>query len=449
MPEVPSFRLAERTRNAVHTLVVDALTAAAARGPSRVETVLVDLWGVGLAGARTPEVAALMASRRRDPGPWRTVGGKATGSADTVALLDAVASCCLELDEGNKYAAGHPAAHVVPAAVAAARLADEPVTGATFLTAVVAGYEVATRFGHALDRDPPWHTHGHWGATGAAMAAAVVWGLSADRTAAAVDASTSLVSIAPWEVVLQGQFGRNLWMGNAVRAGLDAARLAEAGLVDNVGIASSTLGGVVGTLHPERLAVEPGVLSVDRGYAKRHASCSYTHAAVDVVQQLRRTHDLSADDVTAVRVRIHGLAEPLFGRAPTSRLQAMFSLPVVVAAALVSDEIGVDSLDPDGATFARATAVADRVEVEVADHLTALLPDRRAVEVDLTMRSGEMLAAGAPNPVGDSDHFPLDRDAVVAKIAGLVGVADARRVVDVVDGLAGAASVVEVLQGLP
>ncbi|WP_315773436.1 MmgE/PrpD family protein [Rhodococcoides kroppenstedtii] len=433
----------------MHTLVCDALAAAEARGPSRVETVLIDLWGVGLAGARTPEVDALTRSRRREPGRWSTIGGSATGSAEAVALLDAVASCCLELDEGNKYAAGHPAAHVVPAAVAASRLAGEPITGATFLTAVVAGYEVATRFGHALDRDPRWHTHGHWGATGAAMAAAVVWGLSAERAAAAVNASTSLVSIAPWEVVLRGQFGRNLWMGNAVRAGLDAARLAESGLVDNVGIASATLGGVVGTLHADRLAVEPGVLSIDRGYAKRHASCSYTHAAVDVIQHLRRTGGLSADDVADVRVRIHGLAEPLFGRTPTNRLQAMFSLPVVVAAALVADEIGVDTLDPDGATFVRATSVVDRVHVEVADHLTALLPDRRAVEVELALRSGEVVAAGAPNPVGDSDHFPLDRDAVVAKIAGLVGASDARRVVGVVDGLAGASDVVEVLRGLP
>ncbi len=449
MTESSMFRSAEHVRDAVDVLVTDALAAAEARGSSRVETVLIDLWGVGLAGARTPEVGALTTSRRREPGRWPTIGGSATGSADAVALLDAVASCCLELDEGNKYAAGHPAAHVVPAAVAAARLAGEPVTGAAFLTAVVAGYEVATLFGHALDRDPGWHTHGHWGATGAAMAAAVVWGLSAERTAAAVDAATSLVSIAPWEVVLQGQFGRNLWMGNAVRAGLDAARLAEAGLVDNVGIASSTLGGVVGTLRADRLAVEPGALSIDRGYAKRHASCSYTHAAVDVIQDLRRDAGLSADDVTDVRVRIHGLAEPLFGRTPATRLQAMFSLPVVVAAALVADEIGVDTLDPEGATFARAASVVDWVHVEVADHLTALLPDRRAVEVELTVRSGDVVAAGAPNPVGDSDHFPLDRDAVVAKITGLVGDADARRVVDVVDGLAGAADVVEVLQGLP
>ena len=121
MPLGLSFRSAEQMRGAVHTLVIDALAAAVTRGPSRVETVLIDLWGVGLAGARTPEVAALVASRRREPGRWITLGGGATGSAEAVALLDAVASCCLELDEGNKYAAGHPAAHVVPAAVAAAR----------------------------------------------------------------------------------------------------------------------------------------------------------------------------------------------------------------------------------------------------------------------------------------------------------------------------------------
>ncbi|MFC7959599.1 hypothetical protein [Rhodococcoides kroppenstedtii] len=39
--------------------------------------------------------------------------------------------------------------------------------------------------------------------------------------------------------------------------------------------------------------------------------------------------------------------------------------------------------------------------------------------------------------------------ALVAKIVGLVGASDAERIVGVVDGLAGASDVVEMLQGLP
>ena len=169
------------------------------------------------------------------------------------SFLDSVASCCLELDEGNKYAAGHPAAHVVFAAMAATRLSDRPVGGRRFVAAVVAGYEVAARFGRALDRDPGWHTHGHWGATGAATAAALVLGADARQVAAAIDASTSLMHVTPWPVVLEGGFVRNLWIAGANRAGLDAARLALAGLVTNTGAAQHSLGRIVGRLDLDSL----------------------------------------------------------------------------------------------------------------------------------------------------------------------------------------------------
>ncbi|MGB3772091.1 MAG: MmgE/PrpD family protein [Rhodococcus sp. (in: high G+C Gram-positive bacteria)] len=444
------FRQAEQLHHGVHTLA-DFAVSLSRRGidpGGRVQTVMLDLLGVTLAGSHTPELEEMAARWRADPGQTATVGRSVHTTPETAAYLDSIASCCLELDEGNKYAAGHPAAHVIPAAIAAARSAGRPVSGARFLTAVVAGYEVATRFGAALTRDPRWHTHGHWGATGAATAASVIWMLDVDRTAAAIDASTALIHVAPWEVVLTGNFARNLWIGGAVRAGLDAARLSEAGLVHNQGAVSSTLGDIVGSVNPERLALDPsGALAIDQGYAKLHASCSYTHAAVDTVYALLSGVDVS--DVASVRVRTHALSEPLFRRHPSNRLEAMFSLPFVVAAAMVSERIDVDALSPGGATFRAAEELSSRVHVESSDDLTRLLPARRAAEVDLIMTSGEVHSAGTPNPVGDVDHFPLDHAAVLAKIEQLVGSDDASAIAAVVDSLSNSTDVVAALDRLP
>lgn len=445
-----TFRPAERVRDAVDRLAAfaAALEDRSIAHDTRVGTVLLDLLGVTLAGARTPEVTAMTARWRSEPGSSSTIGRAVTTTAETASYLDAVASCCLELDEGNKYAAGHPAAHVVPAAIAATRLADGPVPGTRFLAAVVAGYEVATRFGAALTRDPRWHTHGHWGATGAATAAAVIWQLDADRTAAAIDASTALVHVAPWDVVLAGNFARNLWIGGAVRAGLDAARLAASELVHNNGAASSTLGDIVGSLDPVALSLDPdGVFAIDQGYAKRHASCSYTHAAVDTVYGLRPSFD--ARHVAAVHVRTHALAEPLFQRHPETRLEAMFSLPFVVAAAMTNDRIDADALTPQTDSFRRAEDFSAHVHVESSPDLTRLLPDRRAAEVDVVLTTGEVLSAGTPNPVGDVDHFPLDDAQVLAKIELLVGREDAATIDRVVADLAGSTDVAEILRALP
>jgi 2-methylcitrate dehydratase PrpD len=416
----------------------------------RVSTMLVDLLGVTLVGSRTPELQALATAWRAEPGTHATTGSTLTGSAETVAHLDAIAACCLELDEGNKHAAGHPAAHVVFAAVAAARIASRPVTGTELLDAVAVGYEVAARFGRATTRDPRWHTHGHWGATGAACAASMLLDATTAQIAAAIDASTTLVQVTPWDVVLDGGFSRNLWIAGANRAGLDAARLALAGLVDNLGHAQHTLGDIVGSLDPTMLVADLGEdWLTTQGYTKQHASCSYTHAAVDAVQSLKASYGLHADDVARVVVHTHSLATPLFQRDPASRLAAMFSLPFVVAAAVVAPAIDATTLDPAGPTFAVAQELSTRVEVSASPALDALLPHRRAAEVAIVLRDGTELGLGVPNPIGDSDHFPMSADDVVAKVERLVGADDTRRITDVVAGLGSSTDAVATLRALP
>ncbi|MCZ4520877.1 MmgE/PrpD family protein [Rhodococcus ruber] len=416
----------------------------------RVRLILFDLLGVTLAGARSAEMVELRRNWSAEPGFTHPIGGSAGTTVDTAAELDAIASCCLELDEGNKYAAGHPAAHVLPAAIAATRLASTPVTGSTFLTAVVAGYEVAARFGWALTRHSSWHTHGHWGATGAATAAAIIHGAGANEVAAAIDSSSALVQVAPWAVVLDGNFSRNLWIGGAARAGVSAAKLARSGMVHNSGAIEHTLGAIVGTLNTAKLTEDLGDrwLTLE-GYAKQHASCSYTHAAVDAVQSLRSNAEWSVDDIEHVRVRTHSLAEPLFRRHPSSRLGAMFSLPFVVATAFVSDAIDVDSLNPTGTTFTSAELFSARVNVESSSELDALLPARRAAEVTIAFRDGTTVSATAPNPLGDIDHFPMDYAALRAKIARLVGDADATILEGVVDAIAETNDVATLLRSLP
>src|SRR6478609_4879115 len=99
---------------------------------TRGRLLLLDLLTVTLSGARTPELQAFARTAPGPTGRTRTIGSAVSTTPDAAGFLDAVAACCLELDEGNKYAAGHPAAHVVFAAITAARVAGRPVDGDTF-----------------------------------------------------------------------------------------------------------------------------------------------------------------------------------------------------------------------------------------------------------------------------------------------------------------------------
>lgn len=449
-----AFRLEEQTAAAV-----DALATFASRlrledlpraARTRLDLLLTDLLGVTVAGMRTPELQALTTAWRCSPGSARLPGTAVRTTPETAALLTGSAACVLELDEGNKHALGHPAAHVVPAAVAAAQLRDDDVPGDELLTAVAAGYEVAARFGRATHRDPAWHTHGHWGATGAACAAALLLGADRSQVAAAVDASTGLMHVTPWATVLAGDFTRNLWAAGANLAGLHAARLAVAGLVQNRGAAQHSLGSLVGSLDPSALAGDVGERwLLTEGYLKRHASCSYTHPAVDLVLALHGAQPLVPDEIAQVRVRTTSLAASLLARHPQTRLAAMFSLPFVVSTAVVNGRVDPGTMEPGSAAFRAAEEFSERVTVVLDPALDAHLPRLRCTEVEVERRDGGTVALAAPNPVGDADHFPLGAQEVWDKLAALLGQEDADQVVSVVGALSGSPSVAEVLDQLP
>ncbi|MGW9402838.1 MmgE/PrpD family protein [Arthrobacter sp. NPDC055585] len=411
----------------------------------RLPVMLTDLLGVTIAGNRTPEMRAVLAAWRSEPGTRPVLGTDAAFGAEQAALLNAAGACCLELDEGNKHAQGHPAVHVVFAALAAAQLQGETVSGQRFLTAVAAGYEVAARFGQAMTRHPDWHPHGHWGATGAACAAALISGLPASRVAAAMDAAAGLVNAAPWQLVLDGNFTRNFWAGGANLAGLHAARLSAAGVVGNSGAAAAVLGGLAGTLEPTALVRDLGTdWLLSRGYSKLHSSCSFTHGAVDLALELReetadRSGAVSADSIDQIRVITHSLAAPLFGIQPDNRLSGMFSYPFVLSVALLQGEVTPATMDPEHPGAGTARTLAEKVTVQASPEYDALLPGERRSCLEIRWANGRVSRAESPNPRGDADFHPLDAAGVQAKLSALLGARSAQRVAGVVHRLPDAA----------
>lgn len=416
----------------------------------RVQLMLLDLLGVTVAGARTPELKALVSAWDPGEGPAPVLGAGRGADPDAAAWLNGTAACCLELDEGNKHAQGHPAAHVVFAALAQTAVADRRVSGRELLSAVVAGYEVAARFGRATRRRTDLHTHGHWGATGAGAAAGRLRGLPGAGIAAAIDAAAGLVYATPWSVVLAGSFVRNLWAAGSNVSGLLGARLAAAGLSTAEGTPGRTLGEVVGGLDPEPLTDGLGSRwDIAGGYFKRHSSCSYTHPAIDAVLALRAEHAFTPDDVARVVVDTHRLSIPLTPVASDTRLAAMFSLPFVVALALRYQAVAPDLFTADRRSDEATLELARRVEVRHDPGLDARLPAERANRVTVELTDGRRYSSEQPNPIGDADYHPLDAAQVAAKLTALLGEETAGRVAAVVEALPGAEDARAVLAGLP
>lgn len=389
----------------------------------RLELVLLDSFGVMVLGARQPEQQALVDAWQPGPGPAPLVGAGRSTTVEAAAWLNASALVRLELDEGNKYAKGHPGAHGLPAVLALA--AERRARGSDTVTALLVGYEVAARFGRATTLRPGAHPHGSWGVTGAAAGCARLIGLSAEQTAEAIDAGAGMPIAGHFASALDGNPVRDSWMSASNLSGLAAARMAQAGVARNTGTAATALGVLLGSFDPDPLTKELGARwDVRLGYFKRHAACSFTHPAADALLQLRRQLPADPDRIEEIVVETHSLGAALARTTWDSRLAALFSTPFVAAAAILHGSVGPEVSATAARDDPRVHALAGRVRVATAADLDARLPDERAARV--TVRAaGRELTCEVPNPVGDAAYHPLGEAEVVDLLSVLLGDADA------------------------
>ncbi|GAB2687088.1 MmgE/PrpD family protein [Saccharopolyspora gloriosae] len=385
----------------------------------RLLTVLVDSVAVTALGSRAPEQRALVTAWDPPEGPAPLFGTGRTTSVDAAAWLNAIAAVRLELDDGHRLAAGHPAAHGFPAVLALA--ARRGASGAELCAALLAAYEVAARFGRATRLRPGTHPHGNWGVTGAAAGCARLLGLGPAETAVAIDAGGGLPVAGPFSAALDGNPVRDAWVGAANQSGLVAARLAASGGGHLTGVAADALGDLLGELDPAVLGAEQGRRwEVLGGYFKQHSSCSFTHAAIDVALSLRQQVGPDPDQVL---VEIHSLGAGLARTDWPTPLAARFSLPYVVATALRRGRVGPAEFAADALADPATAALARRVTVRAAPDLDARLPAERPVRLTVSTSDGRIVAE-APNPIGDAAHHPFSADDRVRVLGDLLGDTD-------------------------
>ncbi|MCX7271723.1 MAG: MmgE/PrpD family protein, partial [Burkholderiales bacterium] len=191
---------------------------------------VIDWTACALAGAVTAPATRmeLAFADDLDRGPSRLLLGRAAG-IETAALINGTAAHTVEFDDIFKDAIFHPGAPTIAAALAIAQA--RAATGAQFLRAVIAGYEISTRIGAAMGRNhyKYFHNTGTIGCFGAAAAAAEVLQLDAKRFAHA------LATVATFAAALQQAFrmdsqSKPLHAGRAAEAGVLAALAAAEGV---------------------------------------------------------------------------------------------------------------------------------------------------------------------------------------------------------------------------
>ena len=410
---------------------IDAIPSQVAES---LEMYLTDSFSVGVAGMRTPEMRDLVSVWPPSDGPCALFGTDTTVSLEQAIMLNGSALCVLELDEGNKFARGHPGAHVLPAALAEMQRIGS--NGADFMTAVLAGYEVAARIARAFSPRPGLHPHGHWGAIGAAVAVGRLNGFTRDQLAQVIDAAAGLPLATPFASALAGSFVRNAWIPSAGLNGVTAARIVQAGLgsVDDTG--TSTYGELLGTIDEREVIRGLGDRwEITGGYFKRHSSCNYTHPPADAALELKFSGEFNIEEIADIRVHTHALAIPLDERHPRTRLAAMFSIPHVVAVALVTGSCRPIDFSPDRLDAPEIVRLRNLVSVELYSIIDGRRPAERGARVDVSTASDIEHSAFLPNSVGDADYQPFTLEQIIDKSRALIGPMTAQKIVTEVAGL--------------
>ena len=414
-------------------------TVAAARD------VTLDTLGAILAGSRLTENERLadLATQRSGLRTATLVGRARKAEPMLAALANATAGVALEVDEGNRWGGGHPAIHVLPAALAVAE--ELAADGPRFLEALVAGYEVTARLGAATHARANVHSHGTWGTAGAAVAVARLRGHAEPALATVINLAVSMSPANSWTPCFEGATIRNLYPGRAALQGILAVHLYECGFTAPRDAAAEVYGTILGeAFDPKALVEGLGAddrverYRIERNYFKFHACCLYNHPALDAVQALVREHRLEPETVGRISVSSIPFVERMADPAPATMLSAKFSVPYAVAAAVVRGAADVTAFGDDAREDPRIQDLARRVEVRGDGGMSLREPGKPVARVAITLRDGRTLSREAEVVHGDAEN-PRSREELRAKFAsladGVLGSGRARQVAESVDRL--------------
>ena len=383
---------------------------------------IVDWTAVTVAGAAAEPAEALRRGLLTGPGPCRLPGTGATASAETAALVNGTAAHTLELDDIYNPGLYHPGAPTIAAALAAAERLG--AGGTDLVRGVVIGYEVGNRVASTLGAAHYryWHNTGTAGTLAAAAAAAEVLRLDAERFCHAL-ALAATMGAGLQQTFRSDSMGKPLHSGHAAQAGTVAAFAASAGFTGTASVLDGEIGmGAVMSDSPSWDAAGapfgPDFL-VERTTVKPYPCCGHVFAAIDAALELKEA-GVRTDDLARIEAESYSAALAVAGNpAPATPFEAKFSIPFVVAHALVHGEVAAGAFTDGRLADERVTGLMGTVVLRPGAEFDAAFPARRGARVTVVDRAGKERSATVPDRRGDPAN-PVTPEQLDAKFHSLV-----------------------------
>lgn len=399
------------------------------------QVLFVDTLGALVGGLRYPQVHRLGALLRE-----AEIDGTASPFSRLMTL--GTAATWLDADSGGSFhpqghrlppvPTAHPAPHVLPVLLHAA--AESGIDDSTLLDAFIIATEVGMRSGVASSLRPGLHPHGVHGPGAAALAAALLRGVPADRLGDAYLLGSCLPLAATLDVPVHGGTVRNAWTGLGAFYGAVAADRVGSGARSDDRAYRRLFDGAVCTDLDDDLAI--GGLghrwTILDSYLKPYACARWIHPTLDAAR-LALAEALGGagsagfhgvpvppSDVERVEVATFAFAASLASTEISSDMQARFSLPYALAASIADGVIDAGTFLPESLARPAVADLARRIDLTEDVEMTGALPRERPATVTVRLSRARSGTGRVRTARGNPDG-PLTVEEVIEKFRGNVG----------------------------
>jgi len=385
---------------------------------------VLDFLGVALAGSRIPS-SRIMVEVVKELGGKREsviIGERERSSCGNAALANGTMAHASDFDDDHRSATMHPGAVVVSAALALAE--RESCEGSRVVEALVAGYEVVCRVGEAFlgkQYHEGFHPTGTCGVFGSAAAAAKILKLSEKETVSALGiAGTQASGLEEWKA--DGTWIKRMHPGKAAQSGILATLLARRGYTGPVTIFEGKYGFLNAfsferTYDTERITKGLGEVFVGHETAfKPYPCCRFLHQVIDGVLDMVKRDNVTPDALEELRIKtfrvgIDTLMRPEGRRyRPRTTVDAQFSIPFVVGAAVVRQRISLSEFSEEAIHDPEILRVASKVKGEEDLEYTQGYPEKFPTSIEIRLKDGRKLTRYVDIPSGDPGKQEYIRD---------------------------------------
>lgn len=385
---------------------------------------LIDFLGIAIAGSKAAGIQGVMEQVSEWGGsPQSTVivyGAKLP--APHAALVNGMMAHALDFDDTHDESCLHATTPVIAAALAAAESIGG-ISGKDLIAAVAIGTDIGCRLAAAVRHSPAatgWHTTATYGVFSASAAVGKLLKLDEEKMWNAFGLAYSQAA-GNVQSVFDGALSKRLQAGLAAKAGVLSAHLAARGVTGPKRFLTGEYGFYNvyerGDWDIQRLTVGIGrTFEVTSLSMKPYPCCRRMHACVDVALELARKHHVKPEDVASIRVQTiketHLSLVEKAQRHPRTVVDAQFSIPYVVATAILRGDVGIEHFSEEAIQDPEVTRLAEKVQGDVIQQQ----PDQgeHPARVDITLRDGSVVSGYQPYPKGHPRN-PLSREEVFNK----------------------------------